>query len=83
MAGGATSMYCGCAAVPPAWLKHDYRIDLEPYVAAAMAELSLAPLPRELRCATSTRLAEAGQTLGFDWQPLLQCMRPGRAGPFE
>src|SRR5512136_1063607 len=28
MVGGATSMYCGCAAVPPAWLKHQYGIDI-------------------------------------------------------
>lgn len=25
MVGGATSMYCGCAAPPPAWLKTKYR----------------------------------------------------------
>ena len=83
MAGGATSMYCGCAAPPPAWLKDDYHIDLEPQVAAAQQELSLAPLPAHLRGSASTRLAEAGQALGQDWQPLLKFMRPGRASPFN
>ena len=27
MVGGATSMYCGCAAPPPGWLKQKYGVD--------------------------------------------------------
>ena len=57
MAGGATSMYCGCAAPPPDWLRENYHIDLGPQVAAATQELGLAPLPAELRGTASTRLA--------------------------
>ena len=83
MAGGATSMYCGCAADPPAWLKDNYHVDLDEYVAAAKDELSLAPLPLKLRGPASTRLAEIGQELGYDWQPLLKFMRPGQACPFD
>ena len=29
MVGGATSMYCGCAAPPPGWLKGKYGIDID------------------------------------------------------
>ena len=28
MVGGATSMYCGCAAEPPGWLKDKYGVDI-------------------------------------------------------
>ncbi len=83
MAGGATSMYCGCAAPPPDWLRDKYHINLDPHVQAISRELGLAPLPAPLRGAASTRLAEAGRDLGQDWQPLLKFMRPDRAGPFD
>ncbi len=83
MAGGATSMYCGCAALPPDWLRDRYHIDLGPQVQAISQELGLAPLPPELRGEASTRLAEAGCALGQDWQPLLKFMQPGRAAPFD
>ena len=82
MAGGATSMYCGCAAPPPAWLAAEYGLDLEPYVSRTTAELGLAPLPPELRGTASTRLAEAGCALGQAWQPLLKFMQPARARAF-
>src|SRR5688572_16285591 len=70
MAGGATSMYCGCAAPPPAWLKDRYGLDLEPYVTRTIDELHIAPLAPELRGTASTRLAEAGCELGQAWAPL-------------
>jgi choline dehydrogenase-like flavoprotein len=82
MAGGATSMYCGCAAPPPDWLARDHGLDLSAYVGAILAELGLAPLPPDLRGAASTRLAEAGCDLGQNWQPLLKFMDPGRAERF-
>jgi choline dehydrogenase-like flavoprotein len=83
MAGGATSMYCGCAARPPAWLKDKYGLDLDHYVDAAIAELNIAPLPAELRGAASTRLAEAANELGYPWEPLLKFMNPARAKHFD
>jgi len=83
MAGGATSMYCGCSARPPAWLKDKYGIDLDPYVDETMDELRIAPLPPELRGPASTRLAEAANALGYDWQPLDKFMNPARACPFD
>ena len=78
MAGGATSMYCGCAARPPAWLKEKYGIDLDRQVDETMAELKIAPLPPELRGAASTRLAEAASALGYEWTPLLKFVNPIR-----
>lgn len=83
MLGGATSMYCGCAAPPPGWWKTDYGIDLDAHVSATIEELELAPLPRELRGDASARLAGAGRALGMDWQPQLKFMRPGRPLPAE
>lgn len=83
MVGGATSMYCGCAAPPPAWLKDTYRIDISSEVAAAEVELHIAPLPPPLRGAASTRIAEAAGALGHDWFAQPKFMSPGRAKHFS
>ncbi len=82
MAGGATSMYCGCSAPPPDWFKN-YGVDLDQPVAEAEAELRIAPLPPELRGAASTRLAEAACDLGMDWRPQPKFMDPTRARRFN
>src|SRR5512136_3286621 len=42
MLGGATSMYCGCAAPPPTWLKDRYGVDLGAETAEAEEELRIA-----------------------------------------
>lgn len=78
MVGGATSMYCGCAAAPPAWLAARYGVDVGAEVAETIEELGVAPLPAELRGAASTRIADAGRALGYDWQPQLKLMRVGQ-----
>ena len=83
MAGGATSMYCGCAAPPPAWLKDKYKIDLDKHVTGTIDELKIAPLPPELRGTASTRLADSANALGYDWQPLPKFMSPARTEHFD
>ncbi len=83
MVGGATSMYCGCAAPPPDWLKKKYGVDIDQPVSETMEELEIAPLPAELRGTASTRIAQAAQALGYDWQPQLKFMRPARAKNFR
>jgi len=83
MLGGATSMYCGCAAPPPPWLKAKYGVDIDGEVAETMRELEIAPLPENLRGEASTRIAEAAQSLGFQWEPQLKFMKPARAHPFD
>jgi len=83
MVGGATSMYCGCAAPPPNWLKIKYGVDIDQPVSETMEELEIAPLPAELRGEASTRIAQAAQALGYDWQPQLKFMRPARAKNFQ
>jgi choline dehydrogenase-like flavoprotein len=83
MAGGATSMYCGCAAPPPDWLRTRYGLDLTQQVAQVVEELCLAPLPTPLRGPASTRLAEAAGSLGYAWEPMHKFMRPARAHPFD
>ena len=83
MVGGATSMYCGCAAPPPAWLKQRYGVNLDQEVSETIEELEIAPLPPELRGGASTRIAQAGRALGYNWQPQLKFMKPARARKFQ
>ena len=83
MVGGATSMYCGSAARPPAWLKEKYKVDLESYVEETMQEIGIAPLPAEQRGVASTRIAEAALDLGYNWEPLLKFMRPIKSKHFD
>jgi choline dehydrogenase-like flavoprotein len=83
MVGGATSMYCGCAALPPPWLKEKYGIDIDLEVSETVEELEIAPLPPDLRGQASTRIAQAAQALGYDWQPQLKFMKPALAGRFD
>ncbi len=78
MVGGATSMYAGCAAEPPAWLKERYGIDITQEVAETIEELEIAPLPPDLRGRASTRIAEAAHDLGYEWFPQPKFMRPAR-----
>ena len=83
MVGGATSMYCGCAAPPPAWLASRYGVDLAEEVSATIEELEIGPLPAELRGEASTRLAQAAQSRGYPFQPQLKFMRPARSARFD
>lgn len=83
MAGGATSMYCGCSARPPVWIKDRYGVNLDSYADETIDELKIAPLPVELRGTASTRLAEAGTALGQDWSPLPKFMSPARTQHFD
>jgi choline dehydrogenase-like flavoprotein len=83
MVGGATSMYCGCSAPPPAWLKDKYHIDIGREVQETETELNVAPLPPELRGKASTRIAEAAGALGHAWFPQPKFMSPARAKKFS
>ena len=83
MVGGATSMYCGSAAPPPTWLKARYGLDIDLEVSETIQELEIAPLPAGLRGQASTRIAQAAQALGYDWQPLPKFMKPARARDFD
>jgi choline dehydrogenase-like flavoprotein len=83
MVGGATSMYCGSAARPPAWVKAKYGVDLETYVSEAIDEIGIAPLPPEFRGVASTRIAEAANSLGYEWEPLMKFMRPRQSSRFD
>lgn len=82
MVGGATSMYCGCAALPPDWLLTRYGVDIRAEVAETIAELRVAPLPAGLRGVASTRIAEAGQACGYAWTPQPKLMSPAVDQPF-
>ena len=83
MVGGATSMYCGCAAPPPPWFKDQYGVDIDSEVEETMRELEIAPLPEALRGAASTRIAAAAQSIGYPWEAQLKFMKPARARAFN
>jgi len=78
MLGGATSMYCGCAAEPPDWLNDRYGVDIRQEVQETIGELNILPLPEHLRGNASTRIAQAGQALGFNWYPQPKFMQTDR-----
>ncbi len=82
MLGGATSMYCGCAAPPPPWMKARYGVDLDVEAAEAESELAVAPLPPEMRGRASTRLAEAAGEVGYPFFPQPKFMSPARSRRF-
>ena len=81
MVGGATSMFCGCAAEPPGWLKDKYGVDIGAEVKQTIDELSIQPLPEDLRGSASTRIAMAGQALGYDWFAQPKFVNPQRSDP--
>ena len=83
MVGGATSMFCGCAAPPPVWLKAKYEVDIDTEVSGTIEELEIEPLPAELRGEASTHIAQAAQALGYNWEPQLKFMKPARAEKFD
>lgn len=83
MVGGATTMYCGCSAPPPAWFSSKYGIDLQSYADQTVQELDIKPLPAELRGEASTRVAHAAGELGMRWVPQDKFMRPARGHPFN
>lgn len=83
MVGGATSMYCGCAAPPPVWFKKKYGVNIDTEVSETIEELEVGPLPAELRGDASTRIAQAAQALGYNWQPQIKFMKPARAREFD
>jgi len=78
MLGGATSMYCGCAASPAPWWKERYGIDLDDHAQRFRSELEIAPLAPERRGTASTRIAEAGIALGMPWEPQDKFVFPDR-----
>jgi choline dehydrogenase-like flavoprotein len=83
MVGGATSMYCGCAALPPAWWRDRYAIGLEEQARQTIEELKIAPLPPEHCGPASTRIAEAALALGQEWQPQPKFFNLERCGEFD
>lgn len=83
MLGGATGMYTGSASLPPQWMKEKYGIDIDTEVKETINELKLAPLPPDLRGEASTRIAQAAQALGYQWEPQMKFMRPELSEKFD
>jgi choline dehydrogenase-like flavoprotein len=83
MTGGATNMFTGSAARPPSWLKGRYGVDIDVHVEKTIEELGIGPLPDESLGTASKRLMEAGNSLGYDWRPLMKFMNPGKAANFD
>ncbi len=83
MLGGATSMYCGCAARPLPWWREQFGIELEAYAEETIQELNIEPLPDDLRGKASTRIAEAAAELGMEWSPQDKFVNPSRSLKFD
>ena len=83
MTGGATNMFTGSAARPPEWLKQKYGVDIGVEVEDTIKELALDRLPDEALGERSTRIMEAANDLGYDWQPLMKFMRPTHTARFN
>lgn len=83
MLGGATSMYCACAADPLPWWHDKYGIDLMPYSRQTRQELAINPLPAALRGKASTRIAEAAAACGQEWAAQDKFMSPARSANFN
>ncbi len=83
MLGGATSMYCACAADPLPWWQEQYGIDLSSYTAETRTELAISPLPPHQRGRASTRIAAAAAEIGQQWFPQDKFMSPSRARKFN
>jgi choline dehydrogenase-like flavoprotein len=83
MTGGATNLFTGSAARPPAWLKERYKVDIDDYVEETINELDIRPLPDELLGEASKRIMEAGNSLGYKWEPLMKFITPARAARFD
>jgi choline dehydrogenase-like flavoprotein len=66
--GGSTLIYGACATRPPAWLLHEYGIDLQDEVRKTEAELHISPTPGHLIGSGVRRIMEAANRLGFGWQ---------------
>ena len=83
MLGGATSMYCGCSAMPLPWWRDKYGINLDAYAEESVKELNIGPLPPDLRGTASTRIAEAAGELGMIWLPQDKFVFPERSAKFD
>jgi choline dehydrogenase-like flavoprotein len=83
MVGGATTMFAGCSAPPPEWLRTRHGVDVEEDAQVLATELGVAPLAPELRGPASTRVAEAAASIGMEWKPQDKFMIPARAHPFD
>jgi choline dehydrogenase-like flavoprotein len=83
MTGGATNLFAGSAARPPAWLKEKYKVDIDDYVEETINELDIRPLPDELLGQASKRIMEAGISLGYKWEPLMKFITPARTARFD
>lgn len=78
MVGGATNLFCGCASPPPAWLKEKYKVDIDDQVNETVEELKIAPLPDYFLGAASKRVMEAGNELGYNFEPQAKFMDQSR-----
>ena len=83
MLGGATSMYCACAADPLPWWHEKYGIELMKYSEQTREELAIKPLPPDLRGEASTRIAEAALACGQEWQAQDKFMSPTQSPKFD
>lgn len=79
--GGASTVFCGTAVKPPAWLKEKYGIDLAQEVDEIYDEVQIQKLPDRLIGGAAARMMEAAREIGLDWNPLDKWIRPDKCKP--
>lgn len=83
MTGGSTNLFCGCASLPPPWLKKRYRLNLDAFAEETIQEIGIAPLPQPLWGTATQRVQEAAGELGYHWEPQLKFIDPSKGEPFD
>jgi choline dehydrogenase-like flavoprotein len=76
--GGSTIMYCGSAMEPPEWFKSRFGIDLAPYTAATIRELSLEPLPDDVVGFAGLRIMDAANSMGHKFEKMRKFINPSK-----
>ncbi len=78
LTGGATNMFASAASGPPDWWLNKTGVDIESEVQETIQELDIAPLPEEHLGVSSQRIAEAGRSLGMNWELQAKFISPKR-----
>lgn len=68
--GGSSMLFGGAAIDPPAWLKENHGIDLEPYAQTLKEEIGITPTPDHMIGPKARRIMHAAHALDIPWEPM-------------
>lgn len=79
--GGSTMIYGANSVPPPDWFLTEYGINLEKYTASALQDLKPVILPDHLIGPGVSRIMNAANELGFDWNIFPKFVNPLKCVP--